>query len=78
MSFARTILVRTLLLACCASLVIGQSVTGTIEGVVKDASGAVIPNAAVTVTNTGTNAAYSNTADSQGAFSIRLLPVGVR
>src|SRR5450432_2132436 len=77
MSFASTTLVRTLLLACCASLLMGQNVTGTIEGVVKDSSGAVIPNVSVTAANTGTNATYNSTADSQGAFSIHLLPVGV-
>jgi hypothetical protein len=55
----------------------GQNVTGTIEGVVKDASGAVVPNVTVTATNTGTNAAYTGVADGQGNYSIRLLPVGV-
>jgi Carboxypeptidase regulatory-like domain/TonB-dependent Receptor Plug Domain len=78
MSFTRTACVRIFLLAACsASLVFGQNVTGAIEGVIKDASGAVVPSVTVTATNTGTNAAYSSTADSQGAFSIRSLPVGV-
>ncbi len=78
MSFARTMFVRiVLLVSCCCSLVVGQNVTGTIEGVIKDASGAVVPNITVSVTNTGTNAAYTGITDSQGAFSIRLLPVGV-
>ena len=77
-SFARTLFARALLLAaCCAPPVFGQNVTGTIEGVIKDASGAVVPNVPVTVTNVGTNATYSGASDGQGAFSIHLLPVGV-
>ena len=77
MLFSRTALLRVFLLAvCCALAVLSQDVTGTIAGVVKDASGAVIPNVTVTVTNTGTNATYSATSDGQGAFAIRLLPVG--
>jgi hypothetical protein len=78
MLFSRTALLRFFLLSVGgASLVVGQNVTGTIEGVIKDTSGAVVPTAAVTATNTGTNATYVATADSEGAFSIRLLPVGV-
>ncbi len=52
-------------------------VTGTISGIVKDSSGAVVPNVEVTATNTGTNAAYKATSDAVGAYSIRALPIGV-
>jgi len=70
--------VRTLLLIAGVSLVaMGQNVTGTIESAVKDASGVVVPNVTVTVTNVGTNAAYNDMADGQGNYSIRLLPVGI-
>src|SRR5215472_9753121 len=78
MATVGTQFVRTLLLiAGGALLAIGQNVTGAIEGVVKDASGAVVPNVTVTATNAGTNAVYSGAADAQGNYSIRLLPVGV-
>ena len=61
MSFGRTMFVRTLLLAaCCASLVFGQNVTGTIEGIIKDASGAVVPNVTVTAINRRTASANSS------------------
>lgn len=34
---------------CFSGLVLGQEITGTIVGVVKDASGAVVPGATVTI-----------------------------
>jgi hypothetical protein len=54
----------------------GQTVTGTISGIVIDSSGAVIPGAKVTVTNEATS--NSRTADSGGAgeFVITALPPG--
>jgi len=55
----------------------GQNITATITGIVKDASGAVIPSAAIKATNTGTQAAFSAVSGSDGAYSIRTLPVGV-
>ena len=63
--------------ACCASLAIAQEVTGTIAGVVKDSSGAVVPGITVSATNVGTNATYNGASDSEGAYTIHLLPVGV-
>src|SRR5437764_13366399 len=76
--FSRTTLLRILLLAAlCASLSFAQNVTGSIAGVVKDATGAIVPGATVTATNTGTNATYNATSDPDGAFSFRSLPVGV-
>ena len=45
----------TFALAACASLW-AQGDRGTLRGTVHDASGAVVPNASVTATNTGTNA----------------------
>src|SRR4051794_12191969 len=56
---------------------IAQSNTGTITGVVQDANGAVVPNAVVTVTNTGTNAAKTVTTDSDGRYEVPSLATGV-
>jgi Carboxypeptidase regulatory-like domain/TonB-dependent Receptor Plug Domain len=52
----------------------GQSDVGSISGFVRDQSGAVVPNAAVTVRNEGTNQAFTVTADSQGHYTVPNLP----
>ena len=52
------------------------SVTGSISGAVKDPTGAVIPNAEVTVVNVGTNISQKIHTDSGGAYSFLALPVG--
>lgn len=43
--------------------------SGEITGEVKDPSGAVMPNARVTVTNTATNAGRSTVTNSSGVYS---------
>lgn len=53
-----------------------QALNGQIEGVVTDSSGAVIPNATVTVKNIGTGAERTVTTDSGGVYRIPLLPLG--
>ncbi|MGH9659731.1 MAG: carboxypeptidase-like regulatory domain-containing protein, partial [Bryobacteraceae bacterium] len=69
---------RILVAAVCFSFAaLAADVTGTISGIVRDASGAVVPSAQVRVVNTGTNAAYGGVSDDQGVFAIRALPVGV-
>jgi len=50
--------------------------TGTISGTVRDATGAVIPAASVTVTNTGTNQSRTAPSDPAGQYVFPLLPVG--
>ena len=55
----------------------GQDITGTITGIVKDASGAVVPNAQVTATNTGTQAHFEFTSDDTGTYTARAIPIGV-
>ena len=51
-------------------------VTGSIQGYVRDRSGAVIPNASVTATQAATGYSRTVTSDSQGAYSILALPPG--
>lgn len=50
--------------------------TGTIAGIVKDASGAVIPDASVKITNTKTGRVWTAKSGSIGEFSVPSLPVG--
>jgi hypothetical protein len=78
MSCSRTAWFRFLVLSAFGvSAVWGQEVTGAVAGVIKDASGALVPDVTVTATNVGTNASYNGKSDSQGVYSIRSLPVGV-
>ncbi len=50
---------------------------GSISGTLKDAQGAVIPNAEVTITEESTGASREVTTDSNGFYSAQGLPVGV-
>jgi hypothetical protein len=52
------------------------SITGSISGVVTDASGAVIPGAQVVATDTATGIKNTVTTDAKGFFSLPVLPVG--
>lgn len=57
------------------SLLIAQSTQGTILGIVKDPSGAVIPGAKVTLTNTDTGVTNSATSGRSGSYQFfSLLP----
>src|SRR5258705_6889450 len=57
-------------------LVSAQVTTGTISGVVQDASGAVIPGASVTVRNLDTGIARSVTTDERGRYAASNLTLG--
>src|SRR5262249_21267587 len=64
------------LLAACV-FTSAQDITGTIVGTVTDPSGAGVPGAKVTVTNTDRNAVIRNTeTHTDGNYSAPLLPIG--
>src|SRR5690242_12739572 len=63
-------------LLCSASHLSAQSERGTISGLVKDPSGAVIVNAKVTVTNTATNTAVVVTTTQSGDYTALSLQAG--
>ncbi len=71
--FFRSLLLSGSLMAAGAAGAFAQSPTGTIRGTVLDASGAAIPNATVTVTNTATNEAKVAQTDSQGRYIINFV-----
>ena len=53
-----------------------QVATGTLLGNVTDSTGAAVPGATVTATNTGTGFTRTTTTDASGQYSVPLLPVG--
>jgi hypothetical protein len=53
-----------------------QASTGTVVGTIKDQSGAVVPGAAVTITNKSTGLARNASANAEGLYSAPSLPVG--
>ena len=61
---------------CFSGLVVAQEITGSIAGTVKDANGAGVPNATVTITNSDTKLVTRTvTTNDNGEFSAPLLPV---
>jgi len=63
-------------LALSSATLFGQSSTGNIEGIVSDASGAVVPNATITITNKATGASRDVTANASGAYTAAALSAG--
>src|SRR5437870_3310607 len=53
-----------------------QTQTGGISGTVTDPAGAIVPNAAVTVTNLETNEVRRQLSNETGAFSFAAMPPG--
>ena len=57
-----------------SSALLGQVYSGSITGVITDPSGAVIPSAVVTATDTGKGFVYRATSDAGGRYLVRPLP----
>ena len=55
---------------------LGQAVTGTLLGTVLDPTGAVVPNASVTITNEGTGLSDKMTTTAQGFYTFSTLTPG--
>jgi hypothetical protein len=64
-------------LALVSALCWAQAPTGTITGLVTDESGAVIPNAKITVTNRDTGTGRELTTSAAGRYSVEALASGV-
>ena len=66
-----------LVFSLCAKVAPGQAVvTGTLLGTVQDQSGAVVPNASVTLTNEGTGVVSKTTTGPQGYYTFPILNPG--
>jgi len=48
----------------------------SVEGTVTDPSGAVVPNVAIKLTNTGTGIAFTGMTNDSGYFRFPVIPVG--
>src|SRR5437016_5958758 len=70
------ILAAALLILASGGTVWSQTVQGVITGTITDPTGAVVPNATVTITNVGTNASQSATTGGDGSYRFSLVPPG--
>ena len=68
---------RLALCACLAGLAIAQSPQAAIVGVLRDATGAVVPEASIAIRNSGTNAVRQVKSDREGRFSVPNLDPGI-
>jgi hypothetical protein len=65
-----------LMLLVCSQATFAQLTSADILGTVSDATGAVIPNASITLVNLGTNETRTAQSNATGDYSFTLLPVG--
>lgn len=60
----------------CSGFAFAQVTTGTISGIVKDSTGAVVPGAALSAKNTNTGITRTTTTDASGRYRVPELMVG--
>ena len=60
-----------------STILLGQSDRGTITGSVTDPSGATIPDAQITITNTETDLRYQSATTGTGNYTVPSLPAGM-
>jgi Carboxypeptidase regulatory-like domain len=73
---SKSVLAVLLLLALLPGRLAAQAVSGTILGIVRDASGAAVANAPVLVTNLDTGASRTVTSNGEGEYQAPSLPPG--
>jgi hypothetical protein len=66
-----------LFILACALPLLASGPTGTVTGTITDPKGAVIPKARITVRNEETNAAREAKSNSDGDYTVALLPPGL-
>ena len=64
------------LLLCVCAPAFAQSPTGSIDGVIVDSTGAVLPGVSVSLTHQSTGATRDTVTDAEGVFHAPVLPVG--
>jgi Carboxypeptidase regulatory-like domain len=78
---SQSFLIQSFLLMAASMLallmpVLAQQTTGNVRGVVKDPTGAVVPNAKVTILDQKTNTSQNTTGTNSGEYEFKNLPVG--
>jgi len=73
----RVTLRAAVLLLAAVSVLLSQTFTGTVLGIVRDSSGAVIAGAKITARETQTNVLRSTTSNQLGYYELPLLPPGI-
>ena len=76
-NFRRSVAAMAAFFFLAADAAVGQAVYGNIVGTVMDASGAGVPGAKVTITDTGRSVAFTAVTNDSGNFVQRLLIAGV-
>ncbi len=64
------------LLTMVAAIAYGQTVGASVQGIISDATGAVLPGANVTIKNSGTGATVEFVSDERGRYLAPVLPPG--
>ena len=64
------------LLAFCGRLLVAQGVFGTLDGVLTDPTGAVVPNVKITLTDAISGSARETVTDAAGFYNFPSVPVG--
>jgi hypothetical protein len=75
-AFVRILMSAAFVLLVCAPVALWAAANGSISGTLKDPTGAVIPNATITLVNTALRSQYKAVSNGQGFYSFPTLPVG--
>ncbi|HKC89384.1 MAG TPA: carboxypeptidase-like regulatory domain-containing protein, partial [Blastocatellia bacterium] len=76
MSNRKGLLIAALMALLASAVALGQTPTATLSGVVRDASGALVPNVKITAKNASTGATRDTMTDSEGRYSLTNLGPG--
>jgi protocatechuate 3,4-dioxygenase beta subunit len=72
------LLLATMTALLVSAVALGQTTTATLSGVVKDASGALVPDVKITARNAATGATRDTRTDSEGRYSLTNLGPGAQ
>jgi hypothetical protein len=72
----KVLVVVPIAIAAVSASLPAQTITGSVNGTVTDATGSVVPNAQITVTNVDTNVSSKTQTAGDGVYNLRFLQVG--